>query len=189
MGALRSTPRSLPTPPMGQCSLNRSLASCPEMILANDNLVGGGGIVTGLLLATTGALATDGCLDANCFFLAIVFVLSTLVVGEAGTTDAYVCTRDGGSSGIELAARFGAGTIVGRLVSMTTLSGACCIEDIRMVGLLVSASAGSANDCGRNQFATNSNTSSDAPTQAMYRPIGIAISVTVTPDESRRWIP
>jgi len=59
---------------MGQCRLNRSLASCPELILANDNLVGGGAIVTGLLLATTGALATDGCLDANCFFLAIVFV-------------------------------------------------------------------------------------------------------------------
>jgi hypothetical protein len=157
------------------------------MILANDNLVGGGGIVAGLLLATTtGARATDGCLDANCFFLAFVLVFSTLAMGEAGTADAYVCTGDGGSSGIELAARFGGGTIVGRLVSMTTRSGGCCIEDIRMVGLLVSVATGSANDCGSNQFATNSNTSSDAPTQAMYRPIGIAISVPVSPDESRR---
>jgi hypothetical protein len=59
------------------------------MILANDNLVGGGGSITGLLLATTGARATDGCLDANCcFFLAFVFVFSTLVMGEAGTADA-----------------------------------------------------------------------------------------------------
>lgn len=50
---------------MGQCRLNSSLTSCPEMILANDNLVGGGVIVAGLLLAITGARATHGCLDAN----------------------------------------------------------------------------------------------------------------------------
>ena len=59
---------------------------------------------------------------------------------------------------------------------MTTRSGGCCIEDIRMVGLLTSAAAGSASGCGSNQFAASSNTSSDAPTQAMYRPIGMAIS-------------
>ena len=58
------------------------------MMLANDNLVGGGGIVAGLLLATTGGRGTDGCRDASCFFLGFVFVFSTLAMGEAGTADA-----------------------------------------------------------------------------------------------------
>jgi hypothetical protein len=63
---------------------------------------------------------------------------------------------------------------------MTIRSGGCCIEAIRMTGLLISSPVGPAKDCGRNQFAINSNISSDAPTQAMYRPIGITISATVT---------
>jgi hypothetical protein len=50
---------------IGQCRLNSSLTSCPEMIFANDNLVGGGVIVAGLLLATRGARGTNGCLDTN----------------------------------------------------------------------------------------------------------------------------
>ena len=74
----------------------------------------------------------------------------------------------------------GGGTIVGRFVSMTIRSGGCCIEAIRITGLLTSSPAGSAKDCGRNQFARNSNARSDVPTQAMYRPIGITISATVT---------
>jgi hypothetical protein len=74
--------------------------------------------------------------------------------------------------------------MVGRFVSMTIRSGGCCIEAIRMTGLLISSPVG-AKDCGRNQFAINSNISSDAPTQAMYRPIGITISAT-EPDESKR---
>jgi hypothetical protein len=68
---------------------------------------------------------------------------------------------------------------------MTIRSGGCCIEAILMTGLLSSSPVGSAKDCGMIQFATNSNTSSDAPTQAMYRPIGITISAT-EPDESKR---
>jgi hypothetical protein len=74
------------------------------------------------------------------------------------------------------AANGGGGTIVGRLVPMTIRSGGCCIEDIRIVGLFVSAAVGSANVCGRNQFATNSSPSSDVPTQAMYCLIGKVIS-------------
>jgi hypothetical protein len=73
-----------------QCRLNSSLTSCPDMMLANDNLAGGGGggIVAGLLLATTGVRATGGCLDASCFFLGFVFGFSTPATGEAGTGDA-----------------------------------------------------------------------------------------------------
>jgi hypothetical protein len=65
--------------------------------------------------------------------------------------------------------------MVGWLVSMTIRSGCCCIEAIRMTGLLLSV-VPSAKGCGRNQFATSNNASSDAPTQAMYRPIGITMS-------------
>jgi hypothetical protein len=50
-----------------------------------------------------------------------------------------------------------------------------------MTGLLVSSAVASAEDRGINQFATSNNTSSDAPTQAMYRPTGITMS-TDQPD-------
>jgi hypothetical protein len=73
-------------------------------------------------------------------------------------------------------------------MSMTIRSGGGCIEAIRMTGLLISSPVGSAEDCGRNQLATNSNTSSDAPTQAMYLPIGITISAT-EPDGANAGIP
>jgi hypothetical protein len=144
------------------------------MILANDNLVGGA-IVAGLLLATTIAGGANGGWF-TCFFLAFDFFFSAPVTVVWRFIEAYACTCGGCSSEIESAADVGGGTIVGRLVSMTIRSGGCCIEAIRMTGLLVSAAVGSGNGCGKNQFATNSNTSSDAPTQAMYRPIGIAIS-------------
>lgn len=49
--------------PLGQCKLKRSLTSCPEMIFANDNLVGGA-TGAGLLLATTIAGADGDWLDA-----------------------------------------------------------------------------------------------------------------------------
>jgi hypothetical protein len=64
---------------------------------------------------------------------------------------------------------------------MTIRSGGCCIEAMRMTGLLVSSAVASAEDRGINQFATSNNTNSDAPTQAMYRPTGITMS-TDQPD-------
>jgi hypothetical protein len=152
------------------------------MIFANDNLAGGA-IVGGLLFATTFIRVDAGCLAAisfTCLFLAFAFVFSTPVTGAwevIGTDD---CTCAGGSSGIASAISVGGGTTVGWFVSMTIRSGGCCIEAIRMTGLLTSSPVGSAKDCGRNQFATNSNTRSDVPTQAMYRPIGITISATAT---------
>jgi hypothetical protein len=50
--------------PQRQSRLSSSLTSCPEMIFANDNLVGGT-IVAELLFATTIAGADGGCLDAT----------------------------------------------------------------------------------------------------------------------------
>ena len=54
-----------------------------------------------------------------------------------------------------------------------------------MTGLLFSFAVPSGNDCGTNQFATSNTISSDAPTQPMYRPIGINVSAHL-PDESKR---
>jgi hypothetical protein len=45
-----------------------------------------------------------------------------------------------------------------------------------MTGLLIGSLAGSGKDLGRYQSTTNSNANSDAPTQAMYRPIGMTAS-------------
>jgi hypothetical protein len=45
-----------------------------------------------------------------------------------------------------------------------------------MTGFSIGSPAGSGKDFGRNQSAANINARSDAPTQAMYRPIGITIS-------------
>lgn len=74
---------------------------------------------------------------------------------------------------------------MGKVVSMTIRSGGCWTDAIRITGLAVSGAAGSARDCGWNQFANRSKASSAVPTQAMYRPIGIAISAR-GPDESKR---
>jgi len=76
--------------------------------------------------------------------------------------------------------------MVGWLVSMTIRSGDCCIDAMRMTGLLVSSAVPSAKDCGRNQFATSSNASSNVPTQAMYRPIGITVSADQFDASKRR---
>jgi hypothetical protein len=160
------------------------------MIFANDNLVGGA-IVAEPPLATTVGRANGGCLAATsltCLLLAFDFFFSTPMASVCAIMDAYDCTGGGGSSGTASAVSVDGSTIVGRFVSMMILSGGCCIEVIRMTGLLISSPVGSTKDCGTNQFATNSNTSSDAPTQAMYRPIGINISATEL-DESKRCNP
>jgi hypothetical protein len=65
------------TPPKRQRRLKRSLTNCPDMILANDNLVGGA-IVAGLLLATTIAGGANGGWF-TCFFLAFDFFFSAPV--------------------------------------------------------------------------------------------------------------
>jgi hypothetical protein len=46
-----------------------------------------------------------------------------------------------------------------------------------MTGLLIASPAGSGKGLGRNQSATNSNASSEVPTQVMNRTIGITISL------------
>ena len=64
-------------PPRRQRRLKRSLTNCPEMLLANDNLVGGA-IVAGPLLAAT--IAGDA--DAGwftCFFLVLDFFFSAAI--------------------------------------------------------------------------------------------------------------
>src|ERR1700730_14643620 len=108
----------------------------------------------------------------------------TTVAGEAA--EAYDCIDGDGSSGTASANRFGGGTIVGWLVSMTIRSGGCCIEAIRNTGRVLAAGAGSDKDLGRYQSATNSNARSDAPTQAMYRPIGITVSRRCISESKRR---
>jgi len=139
-------------------------------------------------LLATNVGAAGGALAATSFtrfFLAVDFFHSAPVTVVREVIFTYDCGCGGGSSGIASAINVGDGTLVGRFVSMKIRSGGCCIEAIRMTGLLSSSAVGSANDCGRNQFATSSNKSSDAPTQAMYRPIGILISAT-GPGESKR---
>ena len=167
-----------------QRRLNRSRTSCPEMILANDTLVGGG-FAAEPLLATTVVGSDGACLATTsftCLFLTFDFRFSAPVTVE-GAIDAYDCTSGAGSSGSASTAHVG-GTIVGRFVSITIRSGCCCMEAIRMIGLLTSSPVGSDMDFGRNQFATSSNTSSDVPTQAMYRPIGMTV-LAIEPDDSK----
>src|SRR6202048_3452223 len=108
----------------------------------------------------------------------------TTVAGEAA--DAYDCIDGDGWSGTASGNSFGGGTIVGWLVSMTIRSGGCWFEAIRMTGRLLASGAGSGNDLGRYQSATNSNARSDAPTQAMYRPIGITVSRRCISGSKRR---
>jgi hypothetical protein len=117
----------------------------------------------------------------TCLLIGFDLFLSTSIAMGRGGAEASECTDGGGWSGTASANRVGGGTIVGKLVSMTIRSGGCCIEAMRMTGLLVSSAVASAEDRGINQFATSNNTSSDAPTQAMYRPTGITMS-TDQPD-------
>jgi hypothetical protein len=159
--------------------LKRSLTNCPERIFASDTLVGGTGAAGAAL--TTGIVGDNGaCLAVTSFAgLLVAFdrFFSTLVAVGRGTAGLSGCTSGGGSFAIASTNCDGGGTIVGRLVSMTILSGGCCNEAIRMTGLLLFSSAvASVADRGKNQFAASNNTSSDAPTQAMYRPIGITMS-------------
>jgi len=58
---------------------------------------------------------------------------------------------------------------------MTLRSGGCCIEAIRIAGLLMASQDGSGKDLGRHQSAMNMSARSDAPTQPIYRPTGITI--------------
>jgi hypothetical protein len=49
------------------------------------------------------------------------------------------------------------------------------MDAIRITGLSIVSPDSSGKDLGRHQSAINSNARSDAPTQAIYRPIGITI--------------
>jgi hypothetical protein len=139
------------------------------MISANDNLVGAT-VVAGATFAATFVGDDGACLAATsftCRLTAFDRFMSTSTTFGRGAVGAYDCTGGGGRSGTASANGVGDGTMVGWLVSMTIRSGDCCIDAIRMTGLLVSSAVPSAKDCGRNQFATSSNASNDVPTQAM----------------------
>jgi hypothetical protein len=157
-------------------------------MLANDNLVGGA-VAAGTALATTAVGRDAGtCLAATsftCLLIAFGFCFSALTTAGRRASGATGGTGGGGASGIVSANGARGGTIVGRLVSMTTRSGGCCNEAMRMTGLLVSSAVASINNGGSNQFAASNNTSSDVPTQAMYRPIGMTVSAA-QPGASKR---
>jgi hypothetical protein len=53
------------------------------------------------------------------------------------------------------------------------------MDAIRITGLLLVSADSSGKDLGRHQSAINSNARSDVPTQAIYRPIGIAIPAAI----------
>jgi hypothetical protein len=92
-----------------------------------------------------------------------------------GVVEAHDCSGDG-SPGTASSTSVSDGTIVGWLVSMTMRSGGCRMDAIRITGLLIASRAGSGKDWGRHQSARNSKARSDAPTQAMYLPIGNHLS-------------
>ena len=171
--------------PGPQRRLNRFLPT-PEIVSMKDNLVGGP-VVVELPLATAGALAN--CLLAatlgSCGLMTFPLFLFLSTSTTVGDTDAYDCSGDG-SLGTASSTSAGGGTIVGWLVSITTRSGGCSMDAIRMTGLLIASCAGSGEDLGRYQSATNSNARSDAPTQAMYRPIGITVSRRYSSESKRR---
>jgi hypothetical protein len=158
------------------------------MIFANDNLVGGT-VVAALPLTTAVVRDDDACLGANsltCRLVAFDLFLSTSITVGRRVAEAYNCAGGNGRSSEATSANcVGGGINVGWFVSMTIRSGGCCIEAIRMTGLLFSFAVPSGNDCGTNQFVTSNTISSDAPTQPMYRPIGINVSAHL-PDESKR---
>jgi hypothetical protein len=81
----------------------------------------------------------------------------------------------GGASAISA----GGGTIVGRLVSITTRSGHLCRECSRMIDLSTSARAGGAAVCGMYQSARNNSASNTLPTKAKYRPRGIPTTIAM----------
>ena len=171
-----------------QCRLKKSLTICPEMMFANDNLIAGA-VVAGAALATATVPGDGVCMAATsftCLLIAVDRFFSTSTAFGPGAVGACACTGGGGSSGTASPNSVGDGTMVGRLVSMTIRSGDCCIDAMRMTGLLVSSAVPSAKDCGRNQFATSSNASSNVPTQAMYRPIGITVSADQFDASKRR---
>jgi hypothetical protein len=99
------------------------------MISANDNLVGTAG--AGLALAAAGARGGSGWLVATLdgfrgATLVFFFSMPTTAGGGGEAADAYACTGD--SSLVDAGSSdggAGAGTIMGRLVSMTTRSGGC----------------------------------------------------------------
>jgi len=74
---------------------------------------------------------------------------------------------------------------VGRLVSMTTCSGGCRTDAMRMTGKLLASRSGCGDGLGKYQSARNSKARSNVPTQAMYRPIGITISRPAKRDRSK----
>ena len=155
-------------------------------MFANDNLVGGA--VAGAALTTVVGRDAGACLAATsftCLLIAFGFCFATLTTAGRRASGATDGSGGGGASGIVSANRAGGATIVGRLVSMTTRSGGRCNEAMRMTGLLVSSAVASISDRGNNQFAASNNASSDVPTQAMYRPIGMTVSAD-QPGASKR---
>jgi hypothetical protein len=68
----------------------------------------------------------------------------------------------------DLSVNIGEGTIVGKLVSMSTLSGSFSAEFILIVALSASARAGSEAACGRSQFNPTSRSKSALPTKPKY---------------------
>src|SRR5258708_40316452 len=81
----------------------------------------------------------------------------------------------------------GGGTIVGKLVSMTTRSGNFSIELILMTGLSVTARTGSTTGCGRYQSNPNSNSKRALPTKPKYLIKGIGRLLSGRPLGSYCW--
>jgi hypothetical protein len=112
---------------ISQFRLNKLFTSCPEMISAKDNLVGGA-VVAGLPDDPAAALAEAVCLSATlgpCRPITFRFLRSTLVTAGGGAVEAYDLGVGGGSLAAASVNSVGGGTIVGWLVSMMIRSGGC----------------------------------------------------------------
>ena len=109
-----------------------------------------------------------------------------MVTTGGGAAEAYAFGVGGGSIGAASVNSVGGGTIVGWLVSMTIRSGGCCMEVIRMTGLMIGSLAGSGKGLGHCQSAKNNSARSAVPTQVVNRRIGITISLAAARDESKR---
>jgi hypothetical protein len=93
------------------------------------------------------------------------------VLGVVGFGIELVSTTS--ASGHRSAKSIGGGTIVGKLVSISTRSGKRSTELILMTGLSIPLRIGSETGCGKHQLSPNSDTTRTLPAKPMYLSKGI----------------
>jgi hypothetical protein len=98
------------------------------------------------------------------------------VLGVVGFGIEFVSTTSASGHRSAKFITIGGGTIVGKLVSISTRSGKRSTELILMIGLSVPLRIGSETGCGKHQLSPNSDRTRALPANPMYLSKGMTAS-------------